>query len=198
LAEKKYDLIIINSVIQYFPGIDYLESVIKKASGLLTDGGKLFIGDVRNYGLLDLFAMTVELEKSGDKISASEFLTSVQNRIDEEEELTIDPAYFSGLKNIFPDLTDVGILLKKGNYVNALTKYRYDVVLTVNGMIDENDEVVPVDYTENNLTVSDIKSVISSDNKKTHAFSNIPDGRIFNEIKLRELINRTKNNHNLR
>ncbi len=50
-----FDTIVINSVIQYFPSIEYLTTVINGAMELLAPGGALFVGDVRNLRLARTF-----------------------------------------------------------------------------------------------------------------------------------------------
>lgn len=47
-----FDTVVINSVIQYFPGAEYLERVIGGAIDLLAGQGTLFLGDIRHLGFL--------------------------------------------------------------------------------------------------------------------------------------------------
>ena len=53
LEEASFDAVIINSVIQYFPSIHYLEEVVAGALRTLAPGGVLFVGDVRTEPLLE-------------------------------------------------------------------------------------------------------------------------------------------------
>jgi SAM-dependent methyltransferase len=46
---KNIDIVIINSVIQYFPSISYLLEVIENAVNVVKAGGFVFIGDVRKF-----------------------------------------------------------------------------------------------------------------------------------------------------
>lgn len=52
IAENHYDTVIINSVIQYFPGDDYLRDVIEGARRALCDEGRIFLGDLQSASLL--------------------------------------------------------------------------------------------------------------------------------------------------
>ncbi len=47
-----YDVVELNSVIQYIPSAGYLLDELALAMRLLAPGGALFIGDVRNLSLL--------------------------------------------------------------------------------------------------------------------------------------------------
>lgn len=45
---EAFDVVILNSVVQYFPSIDYLVRVLEGAVKVVKPGGFIFIGDVRN------------------------------------------------------------------------------------------------------------------------------------------------------
>ncbi|NJL58340.1 MAG: amino acid adenylation domain-containing protein, partial [Desulfobacteraceae bacterium] len=47
------DTIIINGVIQFFPGVDYFMKVMEKILRLIRPGGHIFIGDVQSYSLME-------------------------------------------------------------------------------------------------------------------------------------------------
>ena len=55
INNNNFDLIILNSVVQYFPNATYLTKVIESALELLSPSGIIFIGDIRNLDLLDHF-----------------------------------------------------------------------------------------------------------------------------------------------
>src|SRR6185312_10598229 len=55
---EKFDAIVLNSVVQYFPNADYLVSVLSEAVKVVADGGHIFMGDVRNLSLLEAFHLS--------------------------------------------------------------------------------------------------------------------------------------------
>ena len=55
LPQGHFDVVVLNSVIQYFPSAGYLLDVLAVAMRLLAPGGAVFIGDVRNLSLLRAF-----------------------------------------------------------------------------------------------------------------------------------------------
>ncbi|MDC9002978.1 class I SAM-dependent methyltransferase, partial [Mycobacterium marinum] len=59
LPAGHFDVVVLNSVIQYFPSAGYLLDVLAVVMRLLAPGGALFIGDVRNLGLLRAFTTKV-------------------------------------------------------------------------------------------------------------------------------------------
>lgn len=61
-----FDTVILNSVVQYFPSVEYLSKVIANALPLLKEGGAIFLGDLRNYALDETFAVAVEAHRADD------------------------------------------------------------------------------------------------------------------------------------
>jgi SAM-dependent methyltransferase len=127
------DLVVINSVAQYFPSAEYLTNVIERAAGFVKDGGHLWLGDIRSLPLLRAFHTAVQLAQAPADMDAGAFRTRVDSRIAQEGELLLDPAFFEGLTARIPRITDVSIRLKRGHDLNEMTRFRYDVVLTVGG-----------------------------------------------------------------
>ncbi|NEA64769.1 amino acid adenylation domain-containing protein [Streptomyces sp. SID12488] len=115
-----FDTIVINSVIQYFPSIDYLTSVIRGAMELLAPGGALFVGDVRNLRLARTFQTEIQETKgvTGDALGRA-----VERGLRLEKELLVDPDYFTTLGY------GVDLRTKQARHHNELTRYRYDAVL---------------------------------------------------------------------
>jgi len=130
---KYYDTVILNSVVQAFPDIDYLYAVLSRAMDWVAPGGNIFIGDVRHYGLQRVFQASVQLEKAEGGLSISELKHRIDRAITRERDLLVSPPFFERLRQSFPGITDVRIMLKRGSSLNELTRYRYDVVLEVTG-----------------------------------------------------------------
>ena len=60
LSEAGFDVVVLNSVVQYFPSAEYLERVIQAAAAPVRPGGHIFIGDVRNLAMAEAFHASVE------------------------------------------------------------------------------------------------------------------------------------------
>ncbi len=128
-----FDLIVLNSIIQYFPGVEYLVTVLEGAVAAVAPGGAVFVGDVRSLPLLQAFHASVELHRAAGSLPAAELAERVKRRVAEEEELVIDPAFFPALARRLPGVRRVEVLLKRGRRDNELTRFRYDVILHVGG-----------------------------------------------------------------
>ena len=128
---NQFDTILLNSVIQYFPDIEYLERVIVGALRVLKPEGFLFIGDVRLYDLLEAFHTSVQLHQADDALSAGELKQRVQRHQAQEKELLISPDFFLSLAQEYDSIRHVQVQPKFGQAVNELTRFRYDVILHV-------------------------------------------------------------------
>ena len=128
LFSSQFDVIVLNSVTQYFPGEDYTARVINGLLNLLTVGGSLFVGDVRNADLQTCFAVELELSNIRPEVPVRTVLGKVANRLLTEKELLLPPQFFHALvkRNDFP--VSLEIRIKDDLATNELTKYRYDVI----------------------------------------------------------------------
>jgi SAM-dependent methyltransferase len=124
-----FDVVVINSVVQYFPDMDYLVGVLGGAMRAVGRGGSVFVGDVRSLPLLRALHCGIELVRGGEAIGAGELRERVLRRGPQEQELVIDPGFFGALGAQLDDCGGVAIQVKRGWRHNELTRFRYDVVL---------------------------------------------------------------------
>ena len=141
VGRGEFDTVIINSVTQYLPSMDYLAGVIESAVSALSAGGRIMLGDIRSLPLLKAYHTSVQRYRSSSETSGGELLRNIQQHVEEENELVIEPSFFDGLCARLERLSHVEILLKRGAYHNELTGYRYDVVLHV----EAESEALPGD-----------------------------------------------------
>ncbi len=129
----EFDTVLTNSVIQYFPNLEYLHRVIDGGLKLLEPCGNFLIGDVRNFSLLEAFHGSLQLHQAADDLSSEDWARRTAERLAYEEQLVISPAFFEALPKRYPRITDVEIQLKRGHRHNELCRFRYDVILRVDG-----------------------------------------------------------------
>jgi amino acid adenylation domain-containing protein len=129
LAGQRFDVVLLNSVVQYFPGPEYLERVLERAVDLVAPGGAVFVGDVRHRGLVEAFHATVALGQASASSSVRSVAGAVARRVADENELVVDPDLFRGLPARIPGVRAVEVLLERGRHHNELVQFRYDVVL---------------------------------------------------------------------
>ena len=127
--DGEFDLVILNSVVQYFPDQRYLERVLDDAVGRLVPGGHVFVGDVRSLALLDAFDASVELAQAHAATPLREIRERVERRRASDSELVVDPALFVALARRDARVVHVDVMPKATADGNEMTRYRYDVVV---------------------------------------------------------------------
>src|SRR5262249_46685578 len=121
-----FDVVVLNSVAQYFPDVRYLMEVLRHAVHHLAPGGAVFVGDVRSLPLFPAFAASVELAQAADDLATTELLARIERRRRHDSELVIDPDFFHALRAELPDVADVSVELKRGRHANEMSRFRYD------------------------------------------------------------------------
>jgi len=128
-----FDVVVLNSVVQYFPGAAYLERVLRGALAAIRPGGHVFIGDVRSLSLWEAFHTSVEVAWARSGARREEIQDGVRRRLRQEPELVVGAEFFAGLASRVPGVTGVEVVLRRGRSANELTAFRYDVWLEVEG-----------------------------------------------------------------
>ena len=183
------DTVILNSVIQYFPSINYLFRVLEQCIQVVEPGGFIFIGDIRNYSLLEVFATAVELSQATDELATEELLKQIHYRVHREEELTIAPDFFWALPQALPQISQVQVLVKRGKFQNELTQFRYDVILQVGATPAPPVQISWLDWQEQNLTLAKVRQRLQDDNPLALGVVGVPNARVFGAVKALELLN---------
>ena len=194
IEEQYYDTLVMNSVVQYFPDSDYFLRVVQGALKIVKTGGSIFIGDVRNLALQNVFNTSVELFSAPLDKTVSWLSGRVKKRDSLENELVIHPAFFIALKNEYTQISSVEILPKDGSYNNELSKFRYDVILHVGGNSIEKDSFYKIDMKKKSLNINELEILINELDMDDICIQKIPNRRIEKELyDYDELINSDKN-----
>jgi 2-polyprenyl-3-methyl-5-hydroxy-6-metoxy-1,4-benzoquinol methylase len=159
LAGRSFDTIVLNSVIQYFPNLDYLQRVLRSLVALLGDGGHIFIGDVRNLALLEALHASLELHRAPDSLACEELQARIARACKSEQELIVDPSFFVELAREEPRITGVRVEPKRGRSDNELTAYRFDAVLRVDKPISRHT-IKWHDWSGRAPTLEDVRNVL--------------------------------------
>ncbi|MEG5081816.1 amino acid adenylation domain-containing protein [Microcoleus sp. AT8-B4] len=193
-----FDAVILNSVVQYFPNIDYLVQVLEGAVKATAPGGFIFIGDVRSLPLLEAFHASVQLYQAEPSLAGEQLQQRVQMQIFQETELVIEPEFFSALKHRFPQIGDVEIQLIRGSYHNELTDFRYNAILHIasetarpksspKGEWDAEKRLDWLDENQN-LSVTKVQQILLQNQLDVLRISNVPNARVTAAVKAAELL----------
>ncbi|MET0646543.1 MAG: amino acid adenylation domain-containing protein, partial [Pyrinomonadaceae bacterium] len=186
IDEGSFDAVVINSVVQYFPGVDYLLRVLEGAARTLKPGGHIFVGDVRSLPLLEAFHASVLLSKAAPSLSKAQFAAQVRSGVSAEEELVVDPAFFEALKQHLPRVGRVEVRTKRGRHHNELTRFRYDVILHVEPEEAQTPLPPELDWREQGLTPAALRRLLEETAPRSLRVAGVPDARLRAEIKTLE------------
>lgn len=89
---ERFDLIICNSVVQYFPSLEYLDKVLRRIRNRQAPCGVLFMGDIRHERLKTHHAVTSAFFRGARTVAALQ--ASAAEILDKDKELQIDPSFF--------------------------------------------------------------------------------------------------------
>ena len=195
---ETFDTIILNSVVQYFPTIEYLVQVVERVVRLLAPGGSIYIGDVRSLPLLETFKTAVELYRAAPSLAISHLQQSIQQRLEQENELVIDAAFFAALQEQVPQIRQVEVQLKRGRYHNEMTLYRYDVVLRVGeaaGVPQQEQTaflVIPVlhDWRREGTTLREVRQELLEQRPAVLVLTAVPNARLVEAVRNQEWLYR--------
>ncbi|AFZ12486.1 amino acid adenylation domain protein [Crinalium epipsammum PCC 9333] len=181
IESNAFDTVILNSVSQHFPNIEYMLGVMEGAVNAVKPGGQIFVGDVRSLPLLEAFHTSIQLYKASDSLTRQQLFARVRSRLSQEGELVIDPAFFTALKQHLPKIGNVSIQVKHGSYHNELTRFRYDVTLHIG---DENPvptQISWLDWQEQQLTLPKLRQLLLDNQPEILGLRGIPNARLVNE-----------------
>ena len=185
---ESFDTIILNSVVQYFPGIEYLVDVLEKAVRSVRSGGRILVGDVRSLPLLKTFHTSAQFHQAQPTLSAREIPARARRSQREEKELIIDPRFFIALGRRLPRIKAVDIRLKGGRHHNELTKYRYEAILHVSDEVLPTAECSWLDWYSHALELSAVKNALSSDMPEILGVKRVPNSRLGADNALLEML----------
>jgi amino acid adenylation domain-containing protein/non-ribosomal peptide synthase protein (TIGR01720 family) len=189
--ELSFDLVILNSVIQYFPSLGYLTSVLEGATKVVASGGAIFLGDVRSLPLLRAFHTAAELYAAPDSMATVELMQLIRNRISLERELLIDPSFFAAVLHHLLRITKVQVQLKRGKTQNELTQFRYEVVLHIGAGVKPLPERISLDWQDEGLTLDRLKEFLADSMPESIALVRIPNARVLPAVRAVELLERS-------
>ncbi|WP_199296744.1 non-ribosomal peptide synthetase [Leptolyngbya sp. FACHB-711] len=202
VASSAFDAVILNSVVQYFPDVDYLMQVIAGAIEAVRPGGTVFLGDVRSLPLLKAFHAWVGLSQADETTERTQLRQQVERSQFEESELAIDPAFFYALRDAFPRIHRVQIRLARGRSHNEMTQFRYNVLLHIGQHdLSENEFQFPekkncfgsplqqmqwIDWKTQKITVSDTQKYLLEHQPDRFGVRNIANARVDNAVQTAE------------
>ncbi|HDJ1441448.1 TPA: amino acid adenylation domain-containing protein [Serratia rubidaea] len=123
-------LVILNSVIQYFPDLGYLKNVLQEALRITDEEGAIYLGDVRSLDELAAFHTSVQFFKASPLARVAEIRQQIARDMAAEKELCLSFRYFHAFNTLFGSTRKLRLELKRGKRANELNDFRYDVIIS--------------------------------------------------------------------
>ena len=181
-GKQQFDTVVLNSVAQYFPDLEYLINVLTGAVESVRPGGAVFLGDVRSLPLLEAFHTSVQLYQAPDSLSRAQLWQRVQKNMRQEGELIVDPEFFTALRRRIPQISRVEIQLKRGRARNELTRFRYDVVLHVGNEACPRVDCAWLDWSKQGLSPESVREILRETQPEALGLTGVPNARLQRDI----------------
>ncbi|TYB57252.1 class I SAM-dependent methyltransferase [Nonomuraea sp. PA05] len=117
---ERPDCVLLNSVTQCFPSVEYLAAVLRDAIDAVAPGGVVIVGDVRHSGLLLEHCRSLEATDA-----------AAESRAAADTELLFDPMTLAAVAARSNRSVAVSLYAKTLTADTELTRYRFDAVLHV-------------------------------------------------------------------
>ena len=117
-----FDLVILNSVVQAFPGINYLRRVLRDVLALMPDGGVIFLGD--------LMDARTRAALQDDLLAHKRANPKDDTKTDLSAELFVSPRMLEDVSHGLR-IAQIEESAKRGTIANELTRFRFDALLRV-------------------------------------------------------------------
>lgn len=181
-----FDVIIINSVIQYFPTAAYLEKVLQLAAHFLCPMGNIYLGDLRANATINLHHLSLAMRNPAQE---NKTLIALKKRLlyskEREVELLVDPGAIEAMlafrnPSIWPRLKDF-------NAKNEISYFRYDIVIQLDhASSGVSPDVIEVDGSLCDL--EELEKVLNSNPSRVVIIRSLYNSRTFAEQQVWESI----------
>ncbi len=178
IPNHAFDAVVMNSVAQHLPSVDYLVRVLTGATRVVRPGGMIVVGDMPNLRLLEMFHTSVELAKAPANTPAADIRQRVQRQLALERELVLDPDFFDVVRDRIPAISGVEILIKHGQCDTEMNRFRYDALLTVGATPMYRPAEVSIDWRESAVTDAHIGHLLGADTPDVIEVRNVPNARL--------------------
>ena len=126
--EGEFDLIILNSVVQYFPSAGHLARILEEGARRLRNRGALFLGDVRSLPLLEAYHYAIVGSRHPNE-PADVLKQLARQQADSEEELILSPRFLNEIAKRSNVIQSCEVRPRRGMVDNELSRYRFDAIL---------------------------------------------------------------------
>lgn len=184
LGGLRPDVVVLNSVLQYFPSLEYLRTVLLSVRSRVAERAAVFIGDVRSLPHARMLASAVEIGRADDGCTVEELRARIERTLAREPELLIDPVFFRAIGGALGTVT---VQLKRGHVHNELTRFRYDVTWRCG----ERRICAPeleLEWDSDQLTPASVRDLVRVQPDAALVVRGVPNSRLVGEQRVVDLL----------
>ncbi|WP_067285388.1 condensation domain-containing protein [Streptomyces jeddahensis] len=127
-VQGPFDAVVIHSVAQYFPSVEYLESLLGTLAPLFAEQAVVHVGDVRNPDLVRALYREQVLADTTPRDDV-ELIAEIETLVNREEELLIPPRWFTSAGRGTSAPVGVETFARPPWPEGELNRYRFDARL---------------------------------------------------------------------
>lgn len=197
VPEAAFDTVVINSVVEFFPSSAYLARVIQGALKSLAPGGSIYIGDIPNLALLDVFHTSEQALQTASGQSIDGLLLRAQKRALLDKRLLVDPEFFHQLPATISSIAHVETKVIRGQFLNESTRLHvdcsFDAILMKGSSPAALPELTWLDWQQEQLSLEDLRRRLAAEQPELLGVTRVPYARLLERIRLhQQLVNATK------
>ncbi len=125
VPKANYDVVIINSVLQCFSGLNYLRDVLRQAIDLMPTNGTLFLGNVWDQDTKSTF------ENELTAYQRDHAAEGVRTKVDRSEDLFVSRTFWHDLQADWPEIAAIEFSNMLGEAESELSRFGYDAILRI-------------------------------------------------------------------
>lgn len=201
IPEAYFDGVILNSVLEFFPGSSYLLRVLEKALQAVILGGFVFVGDTCNLALREAFHYSEQAWQANAEQPAPQIKQVARRRFALDQALCVDPDFFFALPQRWPQISHVEVQLLRGHYYNAISQLHadthYDVILQVNSKQPVTVETPWLDWRQESLTVQEISYLLTHAKPDVLGITGMPSSRLQSHLMLLNWMSQSQAHHTI-
>jgi amino acid adenylation domain-containing protein len=176
VPDKAFDTVVISSVAQYFPSVEYLVKVLEGAVRVAAPGGAIYVGDIHALPSLEPLLAWLQLRDAADDMPAGDIEARIRRRLQQPNLFFVDPALFATLRARLPGVSRVEVRLRRGHADNQPTRFHYDVTLRLADGEEWEEPVEWNDWDAGELSLEAVGDRLAA-GPELLAFAGIPDAR---------------------
>ncbi|WP_170176474.1 class I SAM-dependent DNA methyltransferase [Lentzea flaviverrucosa] len=132
IVRGTFDVVLLNSVIQYFPDAAHLADVLSSLRSVVAPGGAIFVGDVRNADLREAFHTDLVTSRGPVSIGSKDLADEVAWLTSADTQLQVSPRELAAMADQL-GASRFTALVRRGAHATEMNRFRFDAILEFGG-----------------------------------------------------------------